>query len=164
MMACGGVWSSLEEGRPGGAQKEIPIRHEFFARYQRYADEAYANVQSRLSRGSLTLRADLPESTQIGSLIDRAARARLRLYLRSEFGAEGAGRYGQVNRWLRDPTVGSSAYRIPDSMLPDHIFDLTIGTKTWATPQIMDFYSFSGGSRITIVRPQALGGSYSLWR
>jgi len=26
MMACGGVWSSLEEGRPGGVQKEIPIR------------------------------------------------------------------------------------------------------------------------------------------
>jgi hypothetical protein len=28
MMACGGVWSSLEEGRPGGAQKEIPIRNQ----------------------------------------------------------------------------------------------------------------------------------------
>ena len=26
MMACGGVWSSLEEGRPGGVQEEIPIR------------------------------------------------------------------------------------------------------------------------------------------
>jgi len=25
-MACGGVWSSLEEGGPGGVQKEIPIR------------------------------------------------------------------------------------------------------------------------------------------
>lgn len=27
MMASGGVWSSLEKGRPGGVQKEIPIRH-----------------------------------------------------------------------------------------------------------------------------------------
>jgi len=27
MMACGGVWSSLAEGGPGGVQKEIPIRH-----------------------------------------------------------------------------------------------------------------------------------------
>ena len=26
MMSCGGVWSSLDEGRPGGVQKEIPIR------------------------------------------------------------------------------------------------------------------------------------------
>jgi len=26
MMACGGVWSSLAEGGPGGVQKEIPIR------------------------------------------------------------------------------------------------------------------------------------------
>ena len=25
VMACGGVWSSLEEGRPGGVQKGIPI-------------------------------------------------------------------------------------------------------------------------------------------
>ena len=27
MMACGGVWSSLDEGRPGGVEKEIPIRY-----------------------------------------------------------------------------------------------------------------------------------------
>jgi len=25
MMACGGVWISLEEGRPGGVPKKIPI-------------------------------------------------------------------------------------------------------------------------------------------
>ena len=38
MMACGGVWSSLEEGRPSGVQKEIPIRNPIRFCYHRVMD------------------------------------------------------------------------------------------------------------------------------
>lgn len=76
---------------------------------------------------------------------------------------EGAGGVIQINRYLRDPE-SSGSYRIPDVSIPgaNQIYDATLGTKTWATPQIRGFYQFSGGSNITIVRPAELGGSYSL--
>lgn len=102
------------------------------------------------------------DKTQIGSAIDSITRARLRNWLKTEIGGEGASAVAQVNRWLRDPTPGSSLYRIPDARSPGHIFDLTIGYKDWSTPQILDFSKFSGGNKITIVRPNAYGGPYSL--
>jgi len=40
--------------------------------------------------------------------------------------------------------------------------DLTLGFKPGSTGQIVDFRAFSGGSRITIVRPEGFGGSYGL--
>ena len=69
-----------------------------------------------------------------------------------------------MNQYLRDP-VESGAYRIPDLYVPgaSQIYDATLGYKWFeTTPQIRDFYQFSGGSRITIVRPTPLGGSYTL--
>lgn len=77
---------------------------------------------------------------------------------------EGVGSLIQVNKYLRDP-LGTGAYRIPDLNIPSagQIYDATLGYKWFeTTPQIRDFYQFSGGSNITIVRPTQLDGSYSL--
>jgi len=38
--------------------------------------------------------------------------------------------------------------------------DATVGEQWLSSPQIVNFPSFSGGDRITIVRPTQLGGSY----
>lgn len=67
----------------------------------------------------------------------------------------------RVNRRLYDEF--RSSYRIPDLRLPDidHIFDLTVGTKTIGMSQIADFRDFAPMSRITIIRPTKLGGSFS---
>ena len=114
-----------------------------------------------LSSGKLVLDPDIAAETQIGSAIDRIARARMRRWVISELGDEGPEALIRVNRRLLDP-AGSGSYRIPDVRSPSHIFDLTIGNKALGNPQIDDFINFSGGSRITIVRPTELGGSYSI--
>jgi hypothetical protein len=82
---------------------------------------------------------------------------------KSEGISEGPSDLVQLNRWLCDP-AGSGSYRIPDVRIPDGnlIMDGTIGLKWWETPQIKDFYKYSGGNNITIVRPTELGGSYSI--
>ena len=68
----------------------------------------------------------------------------------------------QVNRYLPNPT--GTGYRIPDVSIPDadQIFDATIGNKFWSNLQVKDFFQFSGGGSITIVRPTQVGGSYSV--
>jgi hypothetical protein len=136
---------------------------EFYGRYQRYADEAYETVTSQIASGRRPLSGTIAAETEIGSRVDAISRGRLRAWLRSEGISEGPGGFAQVNRWLRDPS-GSGAIRIPDARVPGHIFDLTIGTKTSATPQVADFFRFSAGSRVTIVRPRQVGGSYSIPR
>jgi hypothetical protein len=137
---------------------------EAFTRYQRYTDEAYEAALRAEARGRLVVPEGMSRETIIGQRVDAAARIRMRRWLRSEGIGEGPGELVQVNRWLRDP-FGSGRYRIPDVRIPgaNSIMDGTIGYKWSSTLQIRDFSSFSGGNRITIVRPRALGGSYSLW-
>jgi len=154
-------------GRSGFKTAE-ELSHSIFSRYQRYADEAYSSVMKGIDKGRIRLDPNLAAETQIGSLVDRATRSRLRRWAVKEFGGEGPDSILKVNRWLRD--AGGSGYRIPDLAAPGHIFDLTIGLKSGNTPQIMDFFKFSGGSRVTIVRPSQLQGvdgvygSYSILR
>jgi RHS repeat-associated protein len=154
-------------GRSGFRSAEN-LSHAIFTRYQRYADEAYSSVMKGIDKGRIRLDPSMAAETQIGYLVDRATRSRLRRWATKEFGSEGPDSIVRVNRWLREP--GGSGYRIPDLAAPGHIFDLTIGLKNSATPQIADFFRFSGGSRVTIVRPSQLDavdgivGSYSIWR
>jgi len=89
----------------------------------------------------------------------------MKLWAQSEGVAEGAGAPNiiQINRRLLDPSF-SGAYRVPDVFVPPvgQIFDAPLEFKTWDLPQIQDFWNYSNGSRITIVRPTDVGGSYSL--
>lgn len=136
---------------------------EAFARYQRYVDDAYEAALRAEARGILSVPEGLSRETVLGQRVDRAARFRMKRWLRSEGINEGPGSVVQVNRWLRDP-AGSGAYRIPDLRIPgaESIMDATIGQKGFSLLQIQEFHSFSYGNRITIVRPTLLGGSYSL--
>lgn len=132
-------------------------------RYQRYTDEAYTAASDAYAKGRLVVPEGMSADTIIGQRTDAIARIRMSRWLDSEGISEGPGEAMQLNRWLRDP-AGSGSYRIPDVRIPDAnlIMDGTIGFKWQTTPQVMDFYNFSGGSRITIVRPTQLGGAYSL--
>jgi len=69
----------------------------------------------------------------------------------------------QVNRRLLDPSF-SGAYRVPNVYVPPagQIFDASLEFKIATSPQIRDFWNYSNGSRITIVRPTEAGGSYSI--
>ena len=103
-------------------------------------------------------------NTRVGDFVDRDSAARFRGWLNSEGISEGSSELVQMNRWLRDP-AGTGLYVRPDIRIPaaETILDATVGMK-WATDtQISRFSLFSGGNSITIVRPQQLGGSYSIW-
>ena len=147
-------------GRFGDAQT---LADEAYLRYQRYTNDAYTAVMDAHERGRLSIPDGMSPETIIGQRTDAIARIRMSRWLENEGISEGPGSTVQLNRWLRDPS-GSGNYRIPDVRIPDAnlIMDGTIGFKWQTTPQVADFYSFSGGSRITIVRPTQLGGSYSL--
>jgi len=136
---------------------------ESFTRYQRYTDEAYAATLNAYNKGRLIVPDGMSPETIIGQRTDAVARIRMSRWLGSEGIAEGSGEGIQLNRWLRDPS-GSGLYRIPDVRIPEAnlIMDGTIGYKWQTTPQVADFYRFSGGSNVTIVRPTQLGGSYNL--
>lgn len=103
-------------------------------------------------------------NTRVGDYVDRYSATEYKSWLSSEGLSEGAGEFVQMNRWLRDPG-GSGLYTRPDIRIPSsgNILDATVGWKWSTDTQIMRFNSFSGGERITIVRPQQLGGSYSIW-
>jgi hypothetical protein len=150
----------LTYGRYGSADA---FGAEAFARYQRYTDEAYAATLRAEQRGRLNIPPGISRDTIVGQRTDAIARTRMERWLRNEGIAEGPGQTVQLNRWLRDPS-GSGSYRIPDFSFPggSSIMDGTIGWKWFTTRQVTDFYNFSGGSRITIVRPTELGGSYSV--
>lgn len=134
------------------------FRDSVFDRYQQFYDQADAIAQARVAAGRWP-----NDPMVVGGRMDAIARARLRSWLRSEGIAEGPCGVIQVNRWLRDP-AGSGAYRIPDIRIPgaNTILDGTIGAKTSATPQVVDFRAFSGGDNIIIVRPTRIGGSYGV--
>jgi hypothetical protein len=136
---------------------------ETFARYQQYTNEGYARALRLEENGGLLIPEGVSRETVLGQRTDAFARVRMDRWLQSEGIAEGPGQSIQLNRWLRDPS-GGGAYRIPDVRIPENnlIMDSTIGYKWQSNPQITDFYNFSGGSRITILRPTGLGGSYSL--
>ena len=103
-------------------------------------------------------------STRVGDFVDRFSATRYRNWLASEAIPEGVSGLAQTNRWLRDPS-GSGLYVRPDIRIPSAgvTLDATVGLKWNTSPQIARFSAFSGGDRITIVRPQQLGGSYSIW-
>lgn len=130
-----------------------------FDRYQQFYDQGFSIAQRRVAAGRLANNA-----RDIGSATDRYARLQLRRWLANEGIDEGAGGIIQVNRWLRDPTAGSSSYRIPDVRIPGANISLdgTIGWKSATTPQIRDFRLFSGSDNVTIVRPTQIGGSYGI--
>ncbi|HEU4932662.1 MAG TPA: Ig-like domain-containing protein [Pyrinomonadaceae bacterium] len=132
-----------------------------FKRYQELVDRGYSAAQKAQSRGKLTTGA---ENTRIGSFVDRYSRARFRNWLASEGIPEGPNKIIQVNRRLYDPS-GSGTYVQPDVRIPSAqaIFDASVEMKWATTPQVMKFRNFSGGDRVTITRPQQLGGSYSIW-
>ena len=130
-----------------------------FDRYQVFTDQAYAKTIGQVASGRIA-----NDPLVIGRVVDARARSALRRWLANEGIDEGAGGIIQVNRWLRDPTAGSSAYRIPDVRIPGANISLdgTIGWKSATTPQIRDFRLFSGGDNVTIVRPTQIGGSYGI--
>lgn len=134
-----------------------------FDNYQRYVDEYYAEALAREQAGDLVFNSNPSRrAMELGNYVDGQARARLRNLARTDFGGEPG--YLRVNRWLRDPTPGSSSYRIPDLMVGDHVFDATLGHKNPPpTAQVNDFFRF-GARRVTIVRPTALGGSHTIVR
>jgi len=137
---------------------------ETFTRYQRYTDEAFSSVSRAQEAGRLTPPPGIATETYMGQQIDNIARIRMRRWLSSEGIDEGANEMLRVNRWLRDP-AGSGKYRIPDvRVVGANIFDGTIGMKSLLTPQIADYFRFSMGEPVTIVRPTALGGSFSILR
>lgn len=129
------------------------------ARYQGFVDDAYVVAQRNEARGLLTGN----PNTRLGVEVDRISAARLEAYLQSEGIKEGPGSLVQMNRWLRDPN-GSGLYVRPDVRIPaaGRIFDATVGFKPYNAPQIMRFGHYSGGDYVTLVRPGAVGGSYSV--
>jgi hypothetical protein len=136
-----------------------------YLRYQSYVDDAYAVAVVAESKGLLKGN----PNTRLGAAVDRDSATRYTNWLASENIPEGVGGMVQANRWLRDPS-GTGLYVRPDIRIPGAgvSLDATVGLK-WSTDlQITRFSSFSGGDRITIVRPQQLGGgqvggSYSIW-
>jgi hypothetical protein len=130
-----------------------------YERYQGYVNDAYDAATAAESKG--LLRGN--PNTRIGNFVDRESALRYKQWLASEGVTEGPGSVVEMNRWLRDP-AGSGLYVRPDIRIPSagSILDATVGWKWSTDTQIMRFSKFSGGDRITIVRPQQLGGSYSI--
>jgi hypothetical protein len=134
------------------------------AKYQELYDQGYALTTQRVNQGLVA-----NNNTAIGTEVDAYARVGLRDWLANvENIPEGPGQIIQVNRYLYDP-AGSGAYRIPDVYIPSAgtILDGSIAFKTGSLPQINDFWNFSNGANITIIRPTSLvtgpiEGSYGL--
>jgi hypothetical protein len=128
-----------------------------FLRNQSYVTDAYDVALAKNARGLLTGN----RNTRIGSFVDRDSATRYGAWLDSE---DIPREMVRMNRWLRDP-AGTGLYVRPDIRIPGASLslDATVGLKWSTDTQIMRFSSFSGGDRIIIVRPQQLGGSYSIW-
>ncbi|HEY6332342.1 MAG TPA: RHS repeat-associated core domain-containing protein, partial [Blastocatellia bacterium] len=124
------------------------------ARYQNYYTEGARRAVWEFNSGRTTVPVGTNWKQIIGQRVDQIARNRLRAFLWQQQIPEGPGTNVLVNRWLRDP-LGSGNYRVPDLMLPRSrlILEGTIGSKTAASPQIVDFSNFSGGFKIDIIRP-----------
>jgi YD repeat-containing protein len=135
-----------------------------YVQYQGFVDQGYTLAKQEWDAGRLVapgLR--VSKNTVLGSYTDRFARESMNLWLEGEGIAQGEGELIQINSYLRDPS-NPNAYRIPDINVPgaNQIYDATLETKSWATPQVRGFFDYSRGSNITIVRPTQLGGSYSV--
>jgi len=133
-----------------------------FSRYQGFVDNAYNAALNTEAAGLLRIPEGISRETYLGQYTDKIARAQMRDWVTQQGISEGAEGLVQVNRRLYNP-VGEG-YRVPDVRIPEEniIFEGTIGQKSFTTPQIRDFYDFSQGGRITIIRPTELGGSYSV--
>jgi hypothetical protein len=131
-----------------------------YLRYQGFVNEGYDLATAADARGTLVGNAN----TRIGSYVDRYSATSHSEWLGAEGVSEGPDGMVQANRWLRDPS-GSGLYVRPDIRIPGAglSMDATVGLKWSTDTQIMRFSNFSGGDRISIVRPQQLGGSYSIW-
>jgi hypothetical protein len=131
------------------------------AKYQSLYDQGYSIASQNAQLGLIpnTARA-------IGSDTDAFARVGLRDWLTNVEGIdEGPGQIIQVNRRLYDP-AGSGAYRVPDVYIPGSqtILDGSISFKTASSRQIIDFGTFSGGAKTTIIAPSGLQwGSYGIY-
>ena len=128
-----------------------------YERYQAAVDAGYSRAAAAESRGLLRGNAN----TRVGDFVDRFSAQQYRNWLASEGIEEGPRAMVQMNRWLRDP-AGSGRYVRPDIRVPGAIFDATVGVKLPSSTQITRFRAYSGGDRVTIVRPEVLGGSYSI--
>ena len=131
-----------------------------YLRYQGFVNDAYTSASAAEARGALRGN----PNTRVGTAVDRESALRFGNWLVHEGIAEGPGAMIQANRWLRDPT-GSGLYVRPDLRIPGASvsLDATVGMKWSTDTQITRFSTYSIGDRITIVRPQQLGGSYSIW-
>jgi hypothetical protein len=143
-----------------GFRNSTEFAEEGFKRYQSFVDDAYENAHIAESKGLLKGN----PNTRIGNAVDRENALRWRQWLESEGLSEGPANFVQMNRWLVDP-AGSGKYVRPDIRIPSASvsLDATVGWKWPTDRQIIRFSEFSGGDRITIVRPQQKGGSYSIW-
>lgn len=132
-----------------------------FLRYQGFVNEGYDRALLAESKGLLNGK---NPNTRVGDFVDRFSASEYRDWLAAEGIPEGPGQFVQMNRWLRDPS-GSGLYARPDIRIPSSgsILDATVGWKWSTDTQIMRFDTYSGGNRITIVRPEQIGGSYSIW-
>ena len=133
------------------------------AKYQEFYDQGYAITMQNVADGMVA-----SDPAVVGSRVDAFARLRLFDWLDSEGIEEGPGQIIQINRRLYDP-LGNGLYRIPDVYIPasQSILDGSIALKTAATQQIQDFWSFSNGASVTIIRPSSLvtngvQGSYGI--
>ena len=149
--------------KPASEVSLTPFSEEFaeasFQKYQGFVDQSYPIAINREAQGMLRGN----PNTRVGNFVDRESAANYMQWLESEGILEGTGHFVQMNRWLRDP-AGSNLYVRPDIRIPSSgvIFDATVGTKYFTDTQIIRFSNYSGGDRITIVRPQEFG-SYSFW-
>jgi hypothetical protein len=129
-----------------------------FERYQGAVNAGHARATAAEARG--LLRGN--PNTRVGTFVDDFSSQALRRWLRAEGISEGPGNMVELNRWLRDPS-GSGSYVRPDVRLPgsQRIYDATVGFKPLEATQIQRFLGYSRGDYVTIVRPDAVGGSYS---
>jgi hypothetical protein len=153
---------SIGASRYGSYQE---FAHATYQTYQAAVDDGYAAAQEALDNGTVTVPPGVSRQTVLGQQTDAFARDAMKLWVESEGVAEGTGAPNiiQINRRLLDPSF-SGVYRVPDVYVPPagQIFDASLEFKIATSPQIRDFWNYSNGSRITIVRPTEAGGSYSI--
>jgi hypothetical protein len=133
-------------------------------KYQALYDEGYELAIGRAKQGLIA-----NDPLVIGQKTDLFARVELRDWLANVQGIdEGPGQIIRVNRRLYDP-LGSGDYRVPDVYVPESrtILDGSLQFKTGSMPQISDYQTFSGGAKVTVIRPstatsRAVDGSYGI--
>lgn len=161
-----GVWSSSADQLTKAGFKSVEAFADALGvKYQQLYDEGYAEAQRALQIGKLKVPPRMPVNTALGQYTDQYARNNMTKWLKGMGISEGPGAAIQINRYLFDP-AGSGRYRIPDVYVHggnvNRIYDGTIGTKTWVSPQIQGFYRYSNGADIRVTKPTGLGGTQRL--